>query len=96
MRQARDLEITEQQVFVTWLNSLSGEQMDAWNQDMKELAKLVGIKAGPKDREMPEEDKPRAYPITELMMALWMIHQAGYPLPVLQSLREGKGPDGQL
>lgn len=94
MRQARDLEITEQEVFVTWINSLSGEQEEAWNQDVEEIARLVGITAGPKARDIPKEDRYKPWPFTELIRALWMIHQAGYPLPVLQSLRDGKGPEG--
>lgn len=95
MRQARELEITEEQVFVTWLNSLTGEQMDAWHQDVGEIARLIGIVGEPLGKTIPEEDRYRPWPFTELIRALWMIHQAGYPLPVLQSLREGKGPDGR-
>jgi len=94
MRQARELEITEEQVFTTWLNSLAGEQMDAWQQDVREIARLIGIVGEPFSKTVPEEDRYRPWPFTELIRALWMIHQAGYPLPVLQSLREGKGPDG--
>lgn len=96
MRKSRYLEITEQEAYATWLNSLSGEQQKAWNQDVREIAGLIGITAEPKAQAIPEEDKYRPYPFAELTRALWMIHQAGYPLPVLQSLREGKGPEGQL
>lgn len=92
MKKRIALEITEQEAFVNWLNSLTGEQAKAWSQDMDELAGLIGIVGEPMAKVIPEEDKPRCYPLTELVHALWMIHQSGYPLPVLQSLREGKEP----
>lgn len=92
-QQARTLHITEREAFANWLNRLSGEQRDAWHQDVSEIAALIGIVGSPQAQEILEEDQYRPYPFAELIKAIWMIHQAGYPLPVLQSLREGKGPE---
>lgn len=88
-----NLSVEEQQVFENWLSSLTGEQAKAWGQDVRELASLIGLDfvAGG----AWEQDKARGPAFQYLSRHLWMLHQMGYPLPVLQSLREGKGPASQ-
>ena len=85
----RDLEITEEEAYGNWTASLSQEQLLAWMADCQEIANLIGLEAWPSG---PWEKDQKSLAFYHLVMGLWMIHQAGYLLPVLQSLREGKEP----
>lgn len=88
------LMISEDQAFENWLQSLAKEDILAYFQDCQELASLMGLEGFP---DGPwGEDEERAPAFEHLSISVWELHQMGYPLPVLQSLREGKGrPAGQ-
>lgn len=92
MRKSIPLEITEEEAYRNWASSLTQDQLLAWMADCQEIASLIGLDTWPSG---PWEKDQKAMPFYRMIMSLWMIHQAGYPLPVLQSLREGKGPGGQ-
>lgn len=83
------LMVSEDQVFENWIKSLAKEDMLAYLQDCQELASLIGLDRFPDG--LWREDKERVHAFDLLYRAIWDLHQIGYPLPVLQSLREGKG-----
>ena len=90
MRIIGDPWISTEQAFSNWMDKLPPEDMQAWLQDVQELADLVGLEFGNSD---PED--PRLEAVEQLTRALWTLWRMGYPLPILESLREGKGPPGE-
>lgn len=83
------LMVSEDQVFENWLKSLSKEDSQAYFQDCQELASLMGLEGFPDGPWVEDEERYSAF--YRLTHTIWELHQIGYPLPVLQSLREGKG-----
>lgn len=84
-----NLIITDDQAFENWLQSLAKEDSRAYYQDCQELASLIGLQGFP---DKPWREDERAPAFEQLYLTIWRLHQMGWPLPVLQSLREGKGP----
>lgn len=85
MRAIDELYVSEGEAFQNWMDRLSDDDKQAWNQDAREMGRLIGLEFG-----MASPEDPRLPAIEELLKCLWTLVQMGYPLPVLQSLREGR------